>query len=367
MVKKKSTKDELILDSKPSENIVTYEQLIKAHNVSLDEWNVAKKILNKWEVSKKDESGILQSIPMYQVKIYLEKKKSEFNQLEFSKNFINELKNLSPKVKPIKSRSGGNLLEIDIFDLHFGKMAWKEETGDNWDTKIAAATFSNAIDDILTKVKGYDIERILFPIGNDFFNSDHSHPYNRTTNGTPQEEDLRWQKTFREGRELLIKEITKLSQIAPVDIIIIPGNHDWERTFYLGDSLEGWFFNNSNVTVNNLASPRKYYQYGSVLIGFTHGNNEKVETLPIIMSQECSEIWNQIKYKEFHLGHYHHKKDIKYSSINEHNGIVIRYMSSLTAPDSWHHKKGYIGSQRSAEAFIWDKDYGLQAQLFFNL
>jgi hypothetical protein len=72
---------------------------------------------------------------------------------------------------------------------------------------------------------------------------------------------------------------------------MVPGNHDYERNFYLGDSLEGWFYNNPNVTVDNSANPRKYYKYGQVLIGYTHGNEEKVTDLPLIMAHERSTDW----------------------------------------------------------------------------
>ncbi len=367
----KPTKNEIIIDSLASESLVKSEELIKAHNINTDEWTITKALVNKWDVLKKDDkTGVVAPVPMHQTKLTLEKNTSKAYYDQIRKEFLEEAKKISPIVKKKPSTvasNEGHLLEINLFDFHFGKMSWHEETGANFDTKIAKELFSTAISEIINKSKGYKIDKILFPIGNDFFNSDYAHPFNKTTNGTPQEEDLRWQRTFREGRELLVESINKLTEIAPVDVIVIPGNHDFEKSFYLGDSLEGWFHNNPNVNINNLASPRKYYQYHNVLLGFTHGNNEKVTTLPIIMAQECSEMWASSKFREFHLGHIHHKKEIKYQSVGENAGVIIRYMSSLTATDSWHHKKGYIGSNRTAEAYIYGKENGLQAQLFFNL
>ena len=40
-------------------------------------------------------------------------------------------------------------------------------------------------------------------------------------------------------------------------------------------------------------------------------------------------------------------------------------MSSLSATDSWHHKRGYIGSKRSAEAIFWDREKGLKSNSYF--
>ena len=364
-MKKLKQKNNLKISSTPSIFPINAEELLKKYKVDLNQWTIKNKSLNSWNVLQKNGVKTL-----FQTKVDLEKNYSRelYNQIrnefiEFSKK-IKKPFTINPK-KPNKTPK--KLLEINLFDFHFGKMSWNEETGYNFDTKIASNNFENAIDNLILKVKHYNIDKILFPIGNDFFNSDYSHPYNRTTNGTPQEEDLRWQKTFREGRELLIKSINKLLEIAPVDILIIPGNHDYEKTFYLGDSLTGWFNTNPNVNINNSANPRKYYKYNNVLLGFTHGNNEKVESLPLIMSQECSNDWGNTKYREFHLGHYHHKKSISYNQIHENNGVNIKYFSSISPADSWHHKKGFIGSNKQAEALIWDEKDGLEAQIYYNI
>jgi hypothetical protein len=365
----KKTKNETVLDSNASITHTTAKELIELHKINLNEWKITSQLINKWDVLKKDENGNALPQSMFQTKVVLEKDTTKADYEQIRKEFIEYLKKISPHIKKKQTKPvvGGNLLEVNIFDFHFGKMSWHGETGVNYDTKIAKELFNQAIEDIIESSKGYKIDRILFPIGNDFFNSDSSHPYNQTTNGTPQEEDLRWQRTFKEGRELLVENILKLTDIAPVDVIIVPGNHDYERSFYLGDSLQGWFHNNKNVNVNNDASPRKYYQHGKVLIGFSHGNNERITDIPVIMPQECGDMWSSAKFKEFHVGHLHHKKEIKYQSVGETHGIIIRYMSSLSAADSWHHKKGYIGSKRSAEAFIWNDESGLKAQLYYNL
>jgi hypothetical protein len=42
-------------------------------------------------------------------------------------------------------------------------------------------------------------------------------------------------------------------------------------------------------------------------------------------------------------------------------------MSSLSGTDSWHHKKGYIGARKSAEAYLWDAETGLVNQTYYNI
>lgn len=359
-----------VISSEVTSRIVTVDNLLEIYNLSLEDWDIEKQIVNTWEVGAKGPDGAIVTTPLFQVKIWLTPKKSVIlNQIR--EEFLEDIKKLSPKVEKINYKTKvdrtPSLLELNIFDLHLGKIAWSEETNHNYNLEIASDIFNQCIDEFIQETSNKNIERIVFPIGNDFFNSDRAHPFNSTTKGTPQEEDARWQKTFRLGRQLLVDAINKLTQIAPVDVIMVPGNHDYERNFYLGDSLEGWFYNNSNVTVDNSANPRKYYKYGQVLIGFTHGNEEKVIDLPLIMANEKPTDWALSTFREFHLGHEHRKKEIKFKSTEEYQGVIIRYFNSLSATDSWHHKRGYIGAKRSAEALIWDGTKGLKNNLYFTV
>src|SRR5690606_23785929 len=89
------------------------------------------------------------------------------------KELINEYE--PPIVTPIISKTQNvisnenNLLEISLFDLHFGKLGWAGEVGENFDTKIAYARFIDAINNLLQRAQGFQVSKILFPIGNDFF------------------------------------------------------------------------------------------------------------------------------------------------------------------------------------------------------
>lgn len=85
-----------------------------------------------------------------------------------------------------------HLLELDLFDVHFGKLAWAPETGQNYDLKIAEAVYRNAIDDLLDYAAGFAVERVVLPIGQDFAHIDSEK--NTTTSGTPVDTDGRYPK-----------------------------------------------------------------------------------------------------------------------------------------------------------------------------
>ena len=141
----------------------------------------------------------------------------------------------------------------------------------------------------------------------------------------------------------------------------MPGNHDEERVFYLGDALECWYHNNKNVHIDNGAISRKYYNFGRVLLGFTHGDAETTKKLPSLMQFEVPKLWGDSIYREWHTGDKHHKTDFVIE-VDEHVGIVIRILRSLVPADAWTFNHGFVGSQRAAEAFLWHPDNGLIAQ-----
>ena len=359
------------ISSEITERIITEQQLLDIYSISLDDWEVEKKVINTWEVGAKDDKGNIVTTPLFQVKVWLKSRKPVMEMEQIRQDFIDELKKISPKVEPKKYEpaidKAPNMLQINIFDLHFGKLAWKEETGASYNIEIAAELFNDAIDTFIEDTKEFHIDKILFPVGNDFFNSDHAYPYNSTTKGTSQTESNVWKETFTKGRQLLVENIKKLSKIAPVDVIIVLSNHDMERGYYLGDSLEAYFHNDSNVNINNGPTTRKYYKYHNILLGFVHGDKESINNLPLIMCQEQAVNWGLTKYREFHLGHIHHSKSTIYNPIRELQGVMIRHMPSLSASDAWHVESGYIGSKRSAEAYLWSQDKGLKSILYYTL
>ena len=352
-----SGKGQIIAECPVSRNI---EELLARFNIDSDYWDVTKQIINEWGSDKNYNR---------QAKAWLSAKGDILDWNTFKTQLIEDIKANSPEVKAKKFETGNVCLEIDIFDLHLGKLGWKEETGENYDNKIAQQRFISAIGGLHDYSKSFDVDMILFPVGNDFFNSDYDYPYPQTTAGTPQENDLRWQKSFRVGRQMICQAIDYLSEIAPVHIPVVQGNHDFQKAFYLGDVLEVRYENNANVTIDNTASPRKYFQYHNNLIGFTHGrpSNEGEQRLLMMMPQERPEMFARTKFREWHLGDIHHKRKVKVRDEEDFSGIVLRYMRTMKGTDSWENQKGFKGAIRGAEAYLWDKKDGMIANFNYNI
>lgn len=271
------------------------------------------------------------------------------------------------KLKPrYKSILHPHLFEVDVFDAHFGKMCWTEETGNNYDLKIAERIYLNAIDDLLAYAQHFPIERFLLPMGNDFIHIDHYH--GTTTRGTPQDFDTRYAKIIQTAFMALVHAIDKMIEVAPVDIILVMGNHDKHASYHIARELASWYRLTDAVDVDYTFRDRKYYRYGDTLLGFTHSDEvrSKFQVLPNLMAQEEPKLWAETKHREWHLGHWHSKAKHERLPMQEVDGVIIRTLSSISGTDAWHYAKGYH-STRAAEGYLWAHNGGYSGHVSVNV
>lgn len=264
------------------------------------------------------------------------------------------IKNRSAKVAKIKYTKPKDpvLYEISLPDIHYGKIT---DEG----PEAIEKHYMKAIVDLHRKADGLEIDRFLLPVGNDGLNSEGMS--RATTKGTPQQDSMRWRQSFRGYWHLVTKAIDYLAQYAPVDVVVVQGNHDFERMFYVGEVLNALYHNNKNITVDNSLDTRKYYEYGVNMIMFTHGDKEKAQELPLLIATEQPEMWSRCKVREVHCGHKHKEM------LNEYMGTKVRFIPSICANDNWHKTQGYVGTLRCGQAFIWNKNRGLEGYLQTNV
>lgn len=347
------------------ERVRTLEDLIRICEIDTDIWKIERWVANKWEMGSVDKTKRPTTTALYQVKAWLRRKVVVIAAREEIQSLLAEAKKSVAALRPVRVippllATGDYMLELDIFDLHAGKLAWSKETGhQNYDVKIAEAVFGRAVDALMARTAGYPISQIVFPIGNDLLNSDNE--LNTTTRGTPQDTDGRFQKTFLAVRRMMTDTIEKLRQRAPVIVYMVPGNHDKLSVWHLGDSLECFFARHKDVTVHNLPNTRKYHQFGDVMLMFTHGDKGKHPDYPLVMATEEPVMFGSTKFREAHIGHRHETK------TREFHGVRVRTLSALCPPDAWHAEMQFVGNQQSAEAFVWSKKEGLVSQAFFTV
>tara|TARA_R100001244_G_scaffold11860_3_gene14052 strand:+ start:4452 stop:5534 length:1083 start_codon:yes stop_codon:yes gene_type:complete len=271
------------------------------------------------------------------------------------------LENRAPKYDRIKYVDGDHLLVINPADIHIGKYCSVNETGEAYDRMIAVSRVVEGLEGLIQKSKGFKVDRILFCIGNDILHVDNV--YNQTTKGTPQDVDGKWWEHFEIALELYVRCVERLREIAPVDCVHSMSNHDYQSGFHLAHALKAWFRKDKSVTVDASARHRKYYMYGNNLIGLEHGDGAKMDHLPLIMAQEKPQEWANAKYRYWYLHHLHHKVKYKWRDAKDFIGVTVEYLRSPSAADSWHARKGYIGTPTAVEAFVHSKFSGQVARL----
>ena len=285
------------------------------------------------------------------------------NETDILKTVSSFVENHSPHYPSIKRKIklNNHLLVINPADIHIGKYANHLETGDGYNVEIACERVLEGLQGLIDKSKGFEVDRVLFCIGNDILHIDNV--YNTTTAGTNQDVDGKWWEHFEIALALYVKCVEILREIAPVDVVHSMSNHDYQSGFHLAHALKSWFRLDSEVTFDISVAHRKYYQYGKNLIGLEHGDGAKMANLPLTMAQERPLLWSETTHRYWYLHHLHHKVKHKWLDAKDFIGVTVEYMRSPSGTDSWHSRKGYVGVPRAVEGFLHEKNSGQVARL----
>jgi hypothetical protein len=264
----------------------------------------------------------------------------------------------------------GYLFEFSPFDLHAGKYTWGEETVTDYDLGAAADLFDASLDFLLeraVRAAGGRLEQAVFVFGNDVSHTDSKK--GQTTAGTPMDVDTRYIKVFRRICEIHRRAFLKIREVCPVVGKGVPGNHDELTAFHLGEILAARFDGDPHVEIDNGPKLRKYHEFGVNLLGFTHGDAQKVDELPLTMAREMPEAWARCSEREWHIGHLHiaEKKEWRpVQTLHSDKGVRVRRLPSLSAHDAWHTRHGYM-DRRACESFLFHRSAGFTGSHSFNV
>jgi hypothetical protein len=322
----------------------TPEELAALHKIDLEIYTIT----NYW--SKLLPSGKFTS------SVFCKKKTpSDYS----PEDFLKLLEKYKPRnIEIIKSENNKEKehvdVEISISDFHLAK---RHINGEDNDIETRAKRYINVAESLIKKIRlNYNIDKVVLPISNDFFHTDNYQ--NQTTNGTPQDIIVEYSKEYEMGFDILVSTINLLRQHCnEVIVVLVQGNHDRTKSFYLAHALEVFFKNSLDVTFLREHSVVKGLSLGNTFIGWHHGNC-KIEELPLLFATHpsYSDAFGKAKYREVHTGDKHHymAKEVK--------GVRIQQMPSLSGTDRWHADNNYVHSVRAALALVYDKQTGKTAE-----
>jgi hypothetical protein len=314
-------------------------ELAALHKINLDKYVIT----NYW--SKLQPNGDFTS------SIFSKRKQpQDYSPEDFSK-FLENYKpnNISITKQYVNVDKDHVDVEISIADYHLAK---KHIDGDN-NPEDRALRYFNIAQSLVQKVRAnYNINTVVLPISNDFFHTDNYQ--NQTTNGTPQDTIMDYSSEYELGFAILVDTINMLRQHCnDVTVVLVQGNHDRTKSFYLAHALDVYFKNDFDVEFIREHSVIKAKVLGNTFIGWHHGNC-KIDDLPLLFAThpEYSHFFGNAKYREIHTGDKHHymAKEVK--------GVRIQQMPSLSGTDRWHLDNNFVHSVRAALALVYDRKLG---------
>jgi hypothetical protein len=329
----------LVLDYEPKDDI----ELARLHKINLDKYVIT----NYW--SKVLPSGKFTSSVFSKLK-----KPQDYTPEDFAK-FLQNYKPQHSAVKFIEIHSDKKTVDIEISlsDFHLAK---KVIDGNN-DIEVRKAAYMHVVQELVKNVRAvYNIDTVVFPISNDFFHTDNYQ--NQTTAGTPQDTIVDYAEEYEHGFDLLVQAIDFLKANAEeVQVILVQGNHDKTKSYYLAHALEVYYIEDSSIYFDRSTSAVKGISLGTTFIGYHHGNC-KIEDLPLLFAthKDYSQEFGNAVYREVHTGDKHHymAKEVK--------GVRIQQMPSLSGTDRWHSDNNFVHSVRAGLALVYHPLHGKIAE-----
>ena len=338
-VEKGTIESTIVTDFEPKDDI----ELAKLHKINLDKYVIT----NYW--SKMLPSGKFTS------SVFSKRKEAKDYSPEDFARFLENYKPNNVSITKVDRFVNKDFVdvEISISDYHLAK---RTVDGDN-DITTRVLRYVSVAQSLIEKVtSNYNVNNIILPISNDYFHTDNYQ--HQTTNGTPQDTIMDYAEEYELGFAILVDTINMLRQRCNnVTVVLVQGNHDRTKSFYLAHALDVFFKDALDVEFMREHSVVKGVTLGNTFIGWHHGNC-KIEDLPLLFAThpKYSHQFGDAVYREVHTGDKHHymAKEIK--------GVRIQQMPSLSGTDRWHLDNNFVHSVRAALALVYDLNLGKIAE-----
>ena len=252
---------------------------------------------------------------------------------------------------------------VGVSDWHFMKQTYDKDWNSIYDRKIALKALSDTNNSLISQMAVQGRPDVIYlPVGTDNLHIDNV--AQTTTRGTPQagSTDGDWAGSLQEYADTTIAMIEMFSQIAPVEVVVVPGNHDNHTSEMLGVLLKTVYKDSKRTNVHRSHWPRQYFRYGNTCIGIAHGDNISPAKLRgslhqfiLVEAKEFGVDINQCTEFVVFTGHVHH------DSFVDLGGVKHFIIPSLSGTDEWHRASGYVGAKKESSLYIIDKKSGRKA------
>jgi transposase len=263
------------------------------------------------------------------------------------------------KVKLEAGPKNKDLLTVyPIGDHHVAMYSWAEETGADYDIKIAEKLLTSAMSH-LVEISPPSETALIIDVG-DFFHVDNIK--NETArSGHTLDVDTRYAAMIRAGVKMLRTCVERaLTKHKQVKVICSPGNHNDIGAVWLSLSLALLYESNPRVHIETKPGKFHYHHFGKVLLGVTHGDTGKPEKLAGVMAADQPELWGKTLHRHWITGHVHNKTQIEFP------GVMWETFRTLAARDAWAQASGYRAG-RDMCSIVFHAEHGEIARHRFDV
>lgn len=239
---------------------------------------------------------------------------------------VEALKEDLPRAKPVKAPRKQNALLLNQFtvtDLHFGMLAWAEETaGDDYDLKIAERLLLDWFSTAIALSPQADTA-VLAQLG-DLMHHD-AHESVTPAHRNVLDADSRLQKIIRVVIRVIRQVIAQLlEKHRNVHVIMASANHDPASSAWLRELLHAMYEKEKRITIDN--SPDIYYEYkhGDTGLFYHHGHKRNINDVAEMFAAKFRQTYGQCKHCYGHIGHYHsaETKDPPLMKVERHRTLA---------------------------------------------
>ena len=239
--------------------------------------------------------------------------------------------NGAPKSDVVPSVSSGDrMLEIPLFDMHFGVADFDY--------------YRENLQDLLEIVCSKQWDEVNIIVGQDVLHNNDMRGH--TAKGTPIQK-VDFVKAWADA-QLFFRTLIDyaLKQTPRVRLHYSKGNHDECSGWCFFKALEAYY---PQAEFDDSLAPRKCIFWRGCMIGFGHceytnKNSVLFQNFVLDFPREFAEA----KVREIHSGHLHRE------SLDD--GIMIRRLPSACPTDEWSSDNGFIGAHKRFIVFEWSEN-----------
>ena len=288
-----------------------------------------------------------------QERIWLKAKVSDQQVRNIMQAAADALKEEIPRLEPLPAPSkalNANLCNCYVItDYHLSMLSHHEETGDDWDMKIAERSLLEWFRQAIAQAP--EAETAVFAQLSDFLHADGIEPLTPASKHL-LDVDSRFYKVVRVVIRLLRQIIDMLLvKHQRLHIVMADANHDPVSQIWLREWLAVLYEDEPRITVDRSPSPYNSFEFGKVALFFHHGHKRKVENVAEVFAAQFRELFGRTKHAYAHMGHLHSLH------IKENNLMIVEQHRTLAARDAYAARGGWL-SGRDAKVITYHREYG---------